>query len=100
MATTMESMGRHLVKLRAGGYSSRTHVFAPPAAALRIAESAIAPQITANFDFTELLRRAILQTSHARGSQKFGSEGVATRSRKSFQKDRTLPRIHPQFIRN
>jgi hypothetical protein len=52
MATSMESMGRRLVKVRAGGYSSRTHVFAPPAAALRIAESAIAPQITANFDVT------------------------------------------------
>jgi hypothetical protein len=52
MATTMASMGRRLVKLRAGGYSSRTHVFAPPAAALRIAASAIAPQVTASFDVT------------------------------------------------
>ncbi len=52
MATSTESMGGRLVKVLAGGYSSGTHVFAPPAAALRIAEAALAPQVTATFDVT------------------------------------------------
>ena len=48
----MESLGRQLVVLRAGGYSARTHVFAPPAAALLTAKAAAAPQVTARFEVT------------------------------------------------
>lgn len=52
MTTSIQSMKRHLVKLRAGGHSPRTHVFAPPAAALRMAGAPGAPKITASFDVT------------------------------------------------
>jgi Transposase DDE domain len=47
--------------------------------------------------FTELLRKEILQTSHALGSSKFGSEGVATRSRKSFGKRSHTPSNSPKL---
>src|SRR3712207_1815716 len=51
--------------------------------------------------FTELLRKEIFQTSHALGSSKFGSEGVATLVlAKVSKKGCTLPRIHPKFTRN
>ena len=52
MATTMQSLGPQLVILRAGGYSARTHVFAPPAATLLTARAAIAPLVTASFNVT------------------------------------------------
>jgi hypothetical protein len=52
MATTMQSMGTQLVILRAGGYSARTHVFAPPAATLLTARAATAPLVTASFNVT------------------------------------------------
>jgi hypothetical protein len=48
----MQSLGGQLVVLRAGGYSSRTHVFAPPAAALLTAHAAAAPAVTARFEVT------------------------------------------------
>ncbi len=48
----MQSLGGQLVVLRAGGYSSRTHVFTPPTAALLTAHAAAAPTVTARFEVT------------------------------------------------
>lgn len=52
MGSSMQMLGKQLVVLRAGGYSARAHVFAPPLAALRIAGVAAAPSVTAPFEVT------------------------------------------------
>ena len=52
MSTVTQQMGRRVAILRAGGYSARSHVFAPPGAALLTAGAATAAVVTAKFEVT------------------------------------------------
>lgn len=50
MSTNVEQMKGRFAILRAGGYTSRSHIFAPPGAALLAAGADTAPPVTAQFD--------------------------------------------------
>lgn len=52
MSASMQTMKGRVAVLRAGGYTAKSHIFAPPAAALLAAGAATAPAVTAQFDVT------------------------------------------------